>query len=570
MCGEVAADANEDVFGFGAVLPMDGLLEGGFEGLHEVEVEVFAEDGGGEGVDEAVEGVAEAEVEGDAGGDGFEAAAVVEVFEDFGQEVVGVFGEAFEVVGAFAGDAGFGDVEEAVGVDGHGDVEEAAEVAAAGGAPEALAEGVAVSEGVDGVEPVVDVVGLGEAGEPEGGDIGEFAGEGERVRSRFEGFQEAVEDGLGVFAEEDGAELGGVGFRGGGEFIGEGLFGVFDEGDEVDGVAPCAALLFATGGGHAGNEGGEDGAGVVPADGVEEFEGFVGKVEGVAGVGVDALVEGTEDEVVEEGGMGEGPGGGEEGALAAVAVADEEPAVEPALELRGVGGIVFEVMALAAGGLAAAVAGDAAGGEGEAVDGGFCGEVGPEAGHESEAGHAVGPIVVIGGAEEGDVADDVEVGDAGVEEADDAFGLNEADVLLEAALEAGAVVWLVGLFAGHGGEVDVAAVDAGVVGGDVVGEEVEGAATAEVEAGMVPVAGEEAIVDGAFVEGEAEVGAAVVDGMDAVMVPEEGDGAVGGADLDDAAGFEVSEGGDFDVFWVIGHGWFWVGGRGEVEERQRG
>ena len=61
-------------------------------------------------------------------------------------------------------------------------------------------------------------------------------------------------------------------------------------------------------------------------------------------------------------------------------------------------------------------------------------------------------------------------------------------------------------------------------GPHVVGEGVEGAAAGEVEPGMMPVAGEDSVADGASVEGETHVGASVIDGGEAVSEGKDGDG----------------------------------------------
>ena len=69
----------------------------------------------------------------------------------------------------------------------------------------------------------------------------------------------------------------------------------------------------------------------------------------------------------------------------------------------------------------------------------------------------------------------------------------------------------------------VVAVDLDRVGAHVVGEGVEGAARVQVEAGVVPVAGEQAVVDGAPVQRETHVRAAVVDRVGAALGPEHAD-----------------------------------------------
>jgi hypothetical protein len=58
---------------------------------------------------------------------------------------------------------------------------------------------------------------------------------------------------------------------------------------------------------------------------------------------------------------------------------------------------------------------------------------------------------------------------------------------------------------------------------NIVGELVEGSAAFEVEAGVMPVAGEDAVFDRAAIQGKAHVGAAVVYGVDFVIVGEQGD-----------------------------------------------
>jgi hypothetical protein len=59
------------------------------------------------------------------------------------------------------------------------------------------------------------------------------------------------------------------------------------------------------------------------------------------------------------------------------------------------------------------------------------------------------------------------------------------------------------------------------VGPGVVGEGVERAARGQVEAGVVPVAGDQALLDRAPVEGEPHVGTAVVEGVGHALVPED-------------------------------------------------
>jgi hypothetical protein len=77
-----------------------------------------------------------------------------------------------------------------------------------------------------------------------------------------------------------------------------------------------------------------------------------------------------------------------------------------------------------------------------------------------------------------------------------------------------------GVTAGAGEDHDLTTVDRHVEPPGVVGEQVEGAARGQVEAGVVPVAGHHARLERALPEGEAHVGAPVLERPGAVVVPE--------------------------------------------------
>ncbi len=93
---------------------------------------------------------------------------------------------------------------------------------------------------------------------------------------------------------------------------------------------------------------------------------------------------------------------------------------------------------------------------------------------------------------------------------------------------------------------DVAVAHLGAKRRRVVGEGVQGAAAGEVELGVVPVAGEDAVGDGAAVQREAHVRAAVVDRVDLAFVEDDEDRvALGGNDLE-AVALEFGESADAD------------------------
>ena len=60
--------------------------------------------------------------------------------------------------------------------------------------------------------------------------------------------------------------------------------------------------------------------------------------------------------------------------------------------------------------------------------------------------------------------------------------------------------------------------------GDIIGEEIERAATPSVKTGVVPMAGKHAVIDGSPMEGETHMGTPVVHGIENPLVIKNGDG----------------------------------------------
>ena len=121
---------------------------------------------------------------------------------------------------------------------------------------------------------------------------------------------------------------------------------------------------------------------------------------------------------------------------------------------------------------------------------------------------------------------DLAVVDLFAEERDDRLRDHQADVLLHPLLEPSEPVMRRRPGRRYGVDEDLAVPDLDRIGGHVVGEQVEGAAAGQVEAGVMPVAGEDAVLDGAAVKRKAHVRAAVIDRVDLVVVIKHGDRAV--------------------------------------------
>ena len=94
---------------------------------------------------------------------------------------------------------------------------------------------------------------------------------------------------------------------------------------------------------------------------------------------------------------------------------------------------------------------------------------------------------------------------------------------------------------------DPVAVDLDRVRADVVGPRVEGAAGTQVEAGVVPVARDEPALDGAAVQREPHVRAAVVEGVRVAVAPEHADRLGAGLPGEAAARLQLLERPDRDA-----------------------
>ena len=153
------------------------------------------------------------------------------------------------------------------------------------------------------------------------------------------------------------------------------------------------------------------------------------------------------------------------------------------------------------------------------------GEVRKHVRHRGEDRHARRPAgVPVADAEKGGLPDGV-LRCADAVQPYDGLGEDEADIVLQALVQLAGPVDAAVLFDGNGVDPDIAVPDLGVEGRNVVGEGVEGAAAGEIELGVVPVAGEDAVPDGAAREGEAHVGAPVVERIDLALGEKDEHGA---------------------------------------------
>ncbi len=159
--------------------------------------------------------------------------------------------------------------------------------------------------------------------------------------------------------------------------------------------------------------------------------------------------------------------------------------------------------------------------EGESPVGGV--ECGEEVGHGDQDGEAAAPSrPAVGRAEDDAAPHDLGGRHAGVEASENGLGRDQRQALLQPLLEPIEEGCTPGLLVGVGDDHPVAA-DLDGVGAYVVGEGIKGPSRGQVETGMVPMAGEQTLLDGAAMEGKAEMGAAVIDGEGLPLVPEHAD-----------------------------------------------
>ena len=217
------------------------------------------------------------------------------------------------------------------------------------------------------------------------------------------------------------------------------------------------------------------------------------------------------------------------------------PAPQPALERRRFRP-AFEGRAFPPRRLPVAVRRDAA----RPVEQGEIGFVLGQSGHEiaerGEDREAHAPAVPVLGSEQRRLPDDVGLRHAGRELALHRFGDDEADVVRKAVIEPLPPVhrW-VGMTEG-GPDPDLAVAHLDRADRRVVRPQIEGAAAVEVEAGVVPVAGQDPVLDAAAIEREAHVRASVVEGKDAPAVVDDEDRAMGAVYDEPARRLQLVEG----------------------------
>ena len=254
------------------------------------------------------------------------------------------------------------------------------------------------------------------------------------------------------------------------------------------------------------------------ADQVQALEGLVDEVEHMAAIGEGAFRPGRDHEAGQRGCRNSRPDRGEHGALGRLPVANRGPALEPAFE-DGKLGAARESGALPARRLSVAIRRDAA----HAMEQGeidlLLAQQGKDVAESRQDGQARAPAVTVGSAEQRRLTHDINSRHAGRELPVHGLGDDQAEIVGQTVLKpASPMRGRISFVEARSDPNFASPTHLDWAGRHVVGPEIEGATACEIKPGMVPVTGQDAVLDASAVEGEAHVRAAVVQGEDAVVV----------------------------------------------------
>ena len=167
---------------------------------------------------------------------------------------------------------------------------------------------------------------------------------------------------------------------------------------------------------------------------------------------------------------------------------------------------------------------------------------GEKVAERGEDGRADSPAVAVLDGEQRGLPQDRRRGHAGRELSPHALGDHEAKVVGKPVLEPTAPVARGVAMTKRGLDPDLAVVThLDRTGRDIVGPEIEGAAAREIEARVMPMTGQDPVLDGATIEWEAHVWAAVVECEDAPAIIHDQDRGMAAMQHESTLGLQFSE-----------------------------
>ena len=216
--------------------------------------------------------------------------------------------------------------------------------------------------------------------------------------------------------------------------------------------------------------------------------------------------------------------GGQEAALGALGAPDLHEVAEPALEMARRDLLISKGLNFELGSPAGAVPGDLDQSVVHGRDPLGSREAVADVGHGAEDGEARTPVPAMTDSVKSPLPCDLVVGHTAVVQSHHRFAHDQAEILLHPLREPLAPAPDRIDRRRRDVQKDLPVPDLYAVGIHIVGEQIEGAAAHQVEARMVPVAGEDAVLHGAAMQRKTHVGAAVVDGVQLPIVVEDHDG----------------------------------------------
>ena len=312
-------------------------------------------------------------------------------------------------------------------------------------------------------------------------------------------------------------------------------------------MAPGIPLLAADCGAQPVDQRGQNPVGMVPSDAVEQLERLVDEVDHVAAVEIEMVGGRGHDHVGDVGAGRALPHRGQQAAFRPLGAADLDKVAQPALEVLVGNLLVVQGADLELGRHSRTVPRHVNKPVKQGRNPVVSLQVIAEVGHRAEDGQARGPVLPVPHAVERPKPGDLIGPDAAVQEADDRFADDEAEILLHPFPKpARPTRHRIPLRPGRA-QVDLAPLDSDRIGLHVVGEQIEGAAAGQVEAGVMPVAGENPVLDRAAIEGEAHVRTAVVDRVDLSLVMEQHDRDGTARDEERTPGLHLRQGPDVNL-----------------------
>ena len=331
------------------------------------------------------------------------------------------------------------------------------------------------------------------------------------------------------------------------------------QGNEVDGVAPGIAFLGTACLHQFPGDGRKHRCRMLPADQVERLERLVDEVEQVAAIGEAAFGRSDEHELGHLHGRSTGGDGGEQGALGAVAMAHENPVAKPSLQRRGCPPIAGQGLPRPRWNRSVAVARHPADSLEEGQAKVVVRQERKQVAERGQHGEAGAPAVAVPRREDDGVAHQAPRIDALADQSEHRFGDDEPDVVLHPLPQAVPPVGVTVGVARARGHPHLAVAHLDVGRGDVIGPRIECPAGDEVEAGVMPVAGENAVGDGPPMQRESQVRTAIVERVDPIVVADHQDRAALALDHHHPLRPQLVEAGDTHEPLVA------VGRRGTIE-----